>query len=150
MKELPINGNQDISISIYKKRWLKFKTMKRGYYSFIIIITLYIFSFLLPLLINSRALIVNYNGKYYFPAVLDLLPGVSPYYPGQKFDQQVPGEADYRKLRLTWNEGNSQKKLTNLYMQRKNIYKLANHKIVCDKLHKKDVVKKITAIYEKY
>ena len=87
---------------------MKFKTLKRGYYSFIIIITLYIFSFLLPLLINSRALIVNYNGKYYFPAVIVLLPGVSPYYPGEKLDQQVPGEADYRKLRRTWNEGNSQ------------------------------------------
>ena len=99
--------NQDISISIYKKRWLKFKTMKRGYYSFIIIIFLYIISFFLPLLINSRPLIVNYNDQYYFPAVLDLLPGVSPYYPGEIFNQQVPGEADYRKLKRTWDKKDS-------------------------------------------
>ena len=56
----------------------------------------------------------------------------------------------WSRRRPLLNEGNSQKKLTNLYMQRKNIYKLANYKIVCDKLHKKDIVKKITAIYEKY
>ena len=34
-------------------------------------------------------------------------------------------------------------KLKNLYEQRKKIYKLANHKIECDKLSKKDIVKKI-------
>ena len=101
-------GNQDISISIYKRRWLKFKTLKRGYYSFITLIILYGISFFLPLLINSRAIIVHYNDEYYFPTVLDLLPGVSPYYSGEKFNQEVPGEADYRKLRRTWNEGNSQ------------------------------------------
>ena len=104
MADISQADNQDISISIYKKRWLKFKTMKRGYYSFIIITSLYIISFLLPLLINSRALIVNYNDKYYFPAVLDLLPGLSPYYPGEKFNQEVPGEADYRKLNNKWKE----------------------------------------------
>ena len=48
------------------------------------------------------------------------------------------------------NEGKYQKKLSELYMQRKNIYKLADHKIICDKLRKRDIVKKITAIYEKY
>ena len=56
----------------------------------------------------------------------------------------------WSRKRPLLNEGNGQKKLTNLYVQRKNIYKLANHKIICDKLHKKDIVKKITAIYEKY
>ena len=107
MVDISQTGNQDISISIYKKRWLKFKTMKRGYYSFIIITSLYIISFFLPLLINSRAIIVNYNDKYYFPAVLDLLPGLSPYYPGEKFNQEVPGEADYRKLKRIWDKDNS-------------------------------------------
>ena len=78
MADISQTDNQDISISIYKKRWLKFKTMKRGYYSFIIIIALYITSFFLPVLINSRAIVVHYNDQFYFPAVLDLLPGPSP------------------------------------------------------------------------
>ena len=98
---------EDISISINKKRWLKFKSMKRGYYSFVIIIFFYVLSFFLPLLINSRAIIVNYNGDYYFPAVLDMVPGISPYYPGDKFGQDIPGETKYRKLKNKWREEES-------------------------------------------
>ena len=50
---------------------------------------------------------MSYNDSYYFPALLDLLPNVSPYYPGEKFNQQVPGEADYRKLNKKWMEKKS-------------------------------------------
>ena len=45
---------------------------------------------------------------------------------------------------------NVQEKITDLYAERKSIYKLANHKIMCDKLNKKSIVKKIIALYEKY
>ncbi len=54
---------------IFQKRVRKFKRLKRGYYSFIFIVTLYILTFLLPFLITDRALIVHYEGKYYFPCV---------------------------------------------------------------------------------
>ena len=59
--------------------------------------------------------------------------------------------------RIKWNqkrpllkEENSQKKITELYAERKDIYKLANHKIECDNLSKKNIAEKIIAIYEKY
>ena len=59
--------------------------------------------------------------------------------------------------RIKWNrkrpllkEENNQKKITELYANRKNIYKLANHKIACNNLSKEDIVKKIIALYEKY
>ena len=59
--------------------------------------------------------------------------------------------------RLKWNQKrpllkkyNNQKKLNELYEQRKNIYQLANHKIECDKLTKNDIAEKIIALYEKY
>ena len=59
--------------------------------------------------------------------------------------------------RIKWNrkrpllkEENNQKKLTELYAERKDIYKLANHKIACDKLSKENIVKKIITLYEKY
>ena len=59
--------------------------------------------------------------------------------------------------RVKWNqkrpllkEENNQKKLTELYAERKNIYKLANHKIACDKLSKQNIVAKIITLYEKY
>ena len=59
--------------------------------------------------------------------------------------------------RVKWNQKrpllkqeSNQKKLTELYTERKNIYKLADHKIVCDKLSKENIAKKIIALYEKY
>ena len=59
--------------------------------------------------------------------------------------------------RVKWNqkrpllkEENSQKKIMKLYAERKDIYKLANHKIACDNLTKEDIAEKIIALYEKY
>nr|ADI18812.1 shikimate kinase [uncultured SAR11 cluster bacterium HF4000_37C10] len=59
--------------------------------------------------------------------------------------------------RVKWNqkrpllkEENYQKKITKLYAERKNIYKLANHQIACDKLSKDNIAEKIIALYEKY
>ena len=59
--------------------------------------------------------------------------------------------------RIKWNrkrpllkEENNQKKITELYAGRKDIYKLANHQIACDKLSKKNIAEKIIALYENY
>ena len=59
--------------------------------------------------------------------------------------------------RVKWNqkrpllkEENTHKKITELYAERKDIYKLANHKIACDNLTKEDIAEKIIALYEKY
>ena len=59
--------------------------------------------------------------------------------------------------RVKWNqkrpllkEENNQKKITELYDERKDIYKLANHEIACDNLSKKNIAKKIIELYEKY
>jgi len=54
------------------------------------------------------------------------------------------------KKRPLLNTGNSNKKLNNLYNERKNIYKLAHHKIKCDNLTIQNITSKIVAIYEKY
>ena len=48
------------------------------------------------------------------------------------------------------NSQNFQKKIKELYTYRKNIYKLAKHKISCDRLDKENIVKKIVSIYEKH
>ena len=42
-----------------------------------------------------------------------------------------------------------EKKLSELYAQRKNIYKLAKYKIECNKQGKNSIVKKIMELYEK-
>ena len=46
-------------------------------------------------------------------------------------------------------KNNNEKKLIEIYQERKKIYELANHKIKCDNLSKDDIVKKIITLYEK-
>ena len=82
--------NSELSESIFQKRQKRFKSMKRGYYSFIILLTLYLLSFLNPLLVNNKALIVKYNNEYYFP--------VAKYYASTTFGQKGYGETQYREL----------------------------------------------------
>ena len=48
------------------------------------------------------------------------------------------------------NKKNNQKKINKLYTERKNIYKLANHRINCDNLNKENIANKIIILYEKY
>ncbi len=78
------------STSLFKKRLKKFKSVKRGWYSFWIILTAYFLSFFCPMLMNNKALVVSYNGDWYFP--------VFKYYPSTTFGQTEYGEAVYRDL----------------------------------------------------
>ena len=54
----------------------------------------------------------------------------------------------WNKKRPLLNENNNQKKIYELYSERKNIYRLANHKIVCDDMSKENIIKKIIIFYE--
>ena len=83
-------------VSILRRRLRKFRSLKRGYYSFLIILVAYFVSFFLPLLINNRALVVRYEGRFYFPLLR--------YYPAPTFGQQAFGEADYRELARTFQQ----------------------------------------------
>ena len=56
----------------------------------------------------------------------------------------------WNKKRPLLNTENYQEKIYKLYTERKNIYKLANHRIDCDNLSKENIVKKIIILYEKY
>lgn len=78
------------SLSIFRKRLRKFRNLKRGYYSFLILTVAYGISFLLPLLINNKALLVRYEGRFYFPLLR--------YYPASEFGQEAFGEPNYREL----------------------------------------------------
>jgi len=85
--------------SIFHKRWQKFKSLKRGYYSLIILSFLYILSFFLPVLINNKALIVKHDNEYY-------LPIITGYISGKSLGQEVPGEAKYRVLKESFKKEN--------------------------------------------
>ena len=56
----------------------------------------------------------------------------------------------WNKKRPLLNIENNKEKINKLYAERKNIYKLANHRIGCDNLDKWNIAKKIIIFYEKY
>jgi microcin C transport system permease protein len=78
------------SVSVFRKRLRKFQTIKRGYYSFLILLCVYGISFFLPVLINNSALLLRYEGRWYFPLI--------HYYPASAFGQERIGEPDYRAV----------------------------------------------------
>ena len=54
---------------ITRKRVTRFKSIRRGYWSFRIITTLFVVSLFLELLVSDKALVIYYDGKLAFPAV---------------------------------------------------------------------------------
>ena len=60
-----MNNKQNQSDSILKKRIRKFKTIKRAYYSLIILIIAYVFSLSAPIFLNSTAIMVKYTNNDY-------------------------------------------------------------------------------------
>jgi ABC-type microcin C transport system permease subunit YejE len=74
-------------MSVLRRRWRKFRALKRGWYSFLLLLGLYLVSFANPLLINSRALIVKHEGRYHFPAF-------GTFYSAKDFGQRRIGEVE--------------------------------------------------------
>ena len=102
----------NISESILQKRIKRFKSIKRGYYSLILITLLYTLSLLSPLLINNKALIVKYENKISFPAfwdLMDFIPGINyPLYEAKSFGQNINKlEVDFRLLARQCKEENN-------------------------------------------
>ena len=56
----------------------RFRSIKRGYYAFILFALMVLASFGAELLVNSRALIVHYDGGYYFPTYWQYHPREQP------------------------------------------------------------------------
>ena len=73
------------------KKLRRFKSIKRGYYSFILIIVMVFASLFAEVLVNKRAIMVRYNGNYYFPTYGDMIPGTT-------FGLDYKYETDYRQL----------------------------------------------------
>jgi microcin C transport system permease protein len=73
------------------KKLKRFKSIKRGYYSFILILVMIFASLFAEVLVNKRAIIVHYEGKYYFPTYGDMIPGTT-------FGLDYEYETNYRQL----------------------------------------------------
>ena len=60
-----MENKQYKSDSIFQKRIRKFKTIKRAYYSLLILIFAYIFSLTASFFVNSTAIVVCYSNNTY-------------------------------------------------------------------------------------
>ncbi|MBT5716237.1 MAG: ABC transporter permease, partial [Opitutae bacterium] len=74
-----------------KKKFLRFRSIKRGYWSFVFLMILYAISLMGELFVNKRALIVSYEGEFYFPTYGDQISG-------KKFGLDYEYETNYRDL----------------------------------------------------
>jgi microcin C transport system permease protein len=74
-----------------KKRWDKFKGLKRGYYSFILIGILIFLSLFAELIASNRPLVIQYNDELYFPTYGDIIPGTT-------FGLDYQWEVNYKEL----------------------------------------------------
>lgn len=77
--------------SVMLRRLRKFRSFRRGWWSFLLLSGLYVASLVSPVLVTNRALIVRHEGRTTFP----ILGG---FHAGTEFGQRVVGEAQYRKL----------------------------------------------------
>jgi microcin C transport system permease protein len=87
------------SETLFRKRLRKFRRLRRGYYSFLLITGAYALSFFLPLLTNNVPLVVKYNGEYFFP--------LAKYHSAVVFGQNAFGDPDYRALKRQYAESGS-------------------------------------------
>jgi microcin C transport system permease protein len=78
-----------------RKQWQRFCSIKRGYFSAVVLGSLILLSCGAELLANNRALIVHYNQQFFFPTY-------GSFFPGTTFGLDYPHEADYRALQKAW------------------------------------------------
>ena len=86
---------------ITRRRFERFRRIKRGYYSFWILVVAIVLSIFSPYLAESRALFVRYNGTVYLPTF--------QFHDMNTFGQQPPPdwdtgelETEYRRLQREW------------------------------------------------
>jgi microcin C transport system permease protein len=74
-----------------RRQFKRFRSIRRGYGSFLILVALAVVSLGAELLVNNRALLVRYRGRTYFPAY-------GAIHTGREFGFDYDYEADYRSL----------------------------------------------------
>lgn len=103
-------NNTVSSESIMQKRVKSFKKIKRAYYSLVVLGILYLISFLNPLLVNDKALMVQHEGQYFFPAFSNLVENITPsprYYEAAEFGAEGSGAPNYRNLKKQYQAENN-------------------------------------------
>ncbi|GAB3535211.1 ABC transporter permease [Photobacterium alginatilyticum] len=80
-----------------KKKLNRFRSIKRSYYSFVLLTTLVLLSCVAELLVNSRALVVSYQGELHFPTYSEVKTG-------EMFGLDYGYEVNYRQLKKSFAE----------------------------------------------
>lgn len=75
-----------------RRRLRRFRSLRRGFWSFVLLAVLVVFTLLAELFINHRALAVRHDGRWFFPAY-------GPVLSGETFGLGYAWETDYRELR---------------------------------------------------
>ncbi|GAB6146197.1 ABC transporter permease subunit [Desulfocicer niacini] len=75
-----------------RKKWKRFVSIKRGFFSFLILLSLIFLSLFAEVFVNSRALVVRYQGTFYFPTYGQMIPGTT-------FGLDYDYETNYRELK---------------------------------------------------
>ena len=83
-----------------QKKLRRFREIKRGYYSFLILGFFIVLFCIGELLVNNRALVVSYEGELYFPTY-------GAFHPGTDFGLPYRYETNYRELKRTFEEEDS-------------------------------------------
>ena len=73
------------------KKIARFKTIRRGYYSLILFVIFLIIALFAEVIVSNRALLVKYNGSYYFPSYGAIIPG-------KTLGMDYEYETNYREL----------------------------------------------------
>ena len=88
------------SLNPQTRRMLRrFRAIRRGYVSFLILSALLIVSLIGELLVGSRAIIVSYQGQWHFPTY-------TAFHPGTDFGLDYSFETNYRELRDVFRAAN--------------------------------------------
>jgi microcin C transport system permease protein len=83
-----------------RKKLRRFRDIRRGYVSFMILVGVLVISLFGEMLINSRALVVSFQGELYFPTYTN-------FHPGTDFGLDYSYETNYRQLQSQWRDENS-------------------------------------------
>lgn len=77
---------------ITRKKLRRFRSLRRGYWSFLLLMGLIGFACMAELFVSPRALVVRHEGRWFFPTYGGILPG-------RTFGLDYDWETDFRSLR---------------------------------------------------
>lgn len=82
------------------KTWNRFRSIRRGYWSALILLVLLLLSCFAELIANNRALLVYHDGEVFFPTYGAIIPG-------KRFGLEYEYETNYRDLQARYQETGS-------------------------------------------